>query len=195
MQVQEYRALHLNAIRESLDSLGLDQVNSGGKNPLTKCETRLMNQIVMGKMGKIGGGGWVWGRVVCSLLLCSCFLFFFVVVVVVVVVFFARCCAGTLKNIVGSTISDYDNHFELDDDGTLCAEEIGCIQAATKTYLWLCKIQHLQQGETNNGGGNGGNKDNKEGLSPLHSFVWGMRRLLQANASAHVLEIRPETPR
>jgi len=103
--------------------------------------------------------------------------------------------AGTLKNIVGSTISDYDNHFELDDDGTLCAEEIGCIQAATKTYLWLCKIQHLQQGETNNGGGNGGNKDNKEGLSPLHSFVWGMRRLLQANASAHVLEIRPETPR
>jgi hypothetical protein len=76
------------------------------------------------------------------------------------------------------TIADYDNHFELNDNGKLSDEEIGCIKAVTKVYLWLCKIQHLV----------GRKEETKsiESKSPLHSFVWGMKRLLQTNLSGKV---------
>ena len=65
--------------------------------------------------------------------------------------------------------------------------------------MWLCKIQHLQNQRPQSPTSPRHKRTNTaaalEATSPLHSFVYGMRRLLQTNASSHVLEIRPKTKR
>jgi hypothetical protein len=48
MQIQDHRHLHLEAIRVGVDALGVDQVQAGGKNPLTVVEQRLLDRIVLG---------------------------------------------------------------------------------------------------------------------------------------------------
>ena len=67
------------------------------------------------------------------------------------------------------------------------------------SFLWLCKIQHLQNQRPQSPTSPRHKRTNTaaalEATSPLHSFVYGMRRLLQTNASSHVLEIRPKTKR
>ena len=68
MQIQEFRREHLEAVRVALDALGVDLWATQGKNPMTRCERRLVEQIVL----------------------------------------------GTLKNIVGNMIADYDHNFELE---------------------------------------------------------------------------------
>ena len=66
------------------------------------------------------------------------------------------------------------------------------MQGATKTFLWICKVEHMLKDEQEGESGESklrarsGTLQDLESQSPLHSFVYGMRRLLQANASSHV---------